>query len=112
MKKVLFAILFMVPALALAEKPKPNPANYTVAVHVQSSRLILECGQGTCVSTQHLTVLIDGKRYELEDSGAHWDLLRVGDYKAIIAKDETTRTYEYARTYEFLFRMERRVSMS
>jgi len=31
------------------------------------------------------------------------DVLRVGNYNARIIKDETTRDYEYARTYEFLF---------
>ena len=54
------------------------------------------------VTFQRLTVLVDGKKYELLDT--HWrpDLLRVGDYKAKILKDETVRSYEYQRTYEFL----------
>jgi hypothetical protein len=30
-------------------------------------------------------------------------LLRVGDYKAKVEKDNTQRTYEYERVYEFLF---------
>jgi hypothetical protein len=51
---------------------------------------------------QHLNVLIDGKRYELSDTMPRTDLLRVGDYKAKIFKDETERPYEYQRTYEFL----------
>ena len=33
---------------------------------------------------------------------ARTDLLRVGDYKARIFKDEKDRPYEYQRTYEFL----------
>jgi len=50
---------------------------------------------------QHLTVLIDGKKYQLDTSSG--SLLRVGDYKAKVEKDNTQRTYEYERVYEFLF---------
>ncbi len=70
---------------------------------MQSSQLILNCGGGLCNSAQQLAVLIDGKKYELLASGIQMDLLRVGDYNAKIVKDETARSYEYARTYEFLF---------
>jgi hypothetical protein len=107
MKIALYAILLLTPALALAAKETPNPADYTVAVHVQSSRLVLSCGDVTngnsiCTWYQRLTVIIDGKKVEIE-SGAVKNLLRVGDYKAKIAKDETQHAYEYSRTYEFLF---------
>ena len=38
MKRVLIAMLFMLPALACAEKkPVQNTSDYTIAVHVQSS---------------------------------------------------------------------------
>jgi hypothetical protein len=47
--------------------------------------------------------VIDGKRYELESARSAASLLRLGDYKAKIAKDESTHAYEYNRTYEFLF---------
>lgn len=107
MKKVLIAFFLIVPSLGWAEKAKPNPADYTIAVHVQSSHLVEFCGDSTngnsvCSWQQKLTVLIDGKKYELQ-SGPKVALLRVGDYKAKIAKDETQRSYEYLRTYEFLF---------
>jgi hypothetical protein len=106
MKKALLTILLLAPVLAWGGKPKqaPNPADYTIAVHVQSSRLDkFDQGEGhNSVSLQHLTVLIDGKKYELTDTQWRNDLLRVGDYKAKIVKDETDRAYEYQRTYEFL----------
>jgi hypothetical protein len=100
--------LLLAPALAWAEKPAPNPADYTIAVHVQFSRLTLNCGDVTngssiCRWMQHLTVLIDGKKYELDGAIKSVDLLRVGDYKAKVLKEETKRAYEYSRTYEFLF---------
>jgi hypothetical protein len=52
---------------------------------------------------QKLNVTIDGKKYEMEEQRPRIDLLRIGDYKAKILKDETSRPYEYERTYEFHF---------
>jgi hypothetical protein len=91
-----------------AEKPAPNPAEYTVAIHVQSSRLAEDCsevtqGNSVCGWVQQLKVLIDGKKYELNGTSRSADLLRVGDYKAKILREETKHPYEYLRTYEFLF---------
>jgi hypothetical protein len=39
----------------------------------------------------------------MEEQRPRIDLLRIGDYKAKILKDETSRPYEYERTYEFHF---------
>ena len=110
MGKVFIALLLLTSAFAWAEKPAPNPADYTVAIHVQSSRVVVDCsdvtsGNSVCGWGQQLTVLINGKKYGL-DSAAMMrtaDLLRVGDYKAKILNDETKHTYEYLRTYEILF---------
>lgn len=104
MKKVLFALLLLVPTLALAVKPAPNPADYTVAVHVRSSRLTSELDPTAGFPrTQHLVVVIDAKTYELLAEHSNDKLLRVGDYKAKIVVDEETQGYEYHRIYEFLF---------
>ncbi len=118
MKKVLIAILMLTPALSwAATKPAPNPADYTVTVHVQSSQLTIgcfgppsDCSAGHQV--QHLAVVVDGKKYELESEFENY-LLRVGDYKARIyaaptnrpgfEKNDTPNAYEYRRNYEFLF---------
>ncbi len=104
MKKVLLAILLLMPALAYAGKDKsaPNPADYTIAIHVQSSRLERLIVNNNSVMMERLTVVIDGKKYELSDTSFRNDLFRVGDYKATIIKDETDRSYEYQRTYQFL----------
>jgi len=112
MKKVLVALLLFVPALTWAEKPTPNLADYAVGVHVQSSRLITQCGMVTggsnlCYQGQQLEVLIDGKRLELQGGfgigKSAPKLLRVGDYKAKVVNEDTSLTYEYSRTYEFIF---------
>jgi hypothetical protein len=104
MKKVLIALLLLMPALVWAEKPAPNPADYTITVHVQSSKL--QCSPyTTCpeLPRQLLSVLSEGKKYQLQSSGVQFELLRVGDYKAKISFDETKLPYEYMRVYEFLF---------
>ncbi len=102
MKKLLFTLLLLMPALVCQakEKPAPNPADYTVSVHVQSSRLVYE--DRFARYKQDLTVLIDGKKYDLYDSEYHNDLLRVGDYKAKIVEDENNHSFEYRRIYELL----------
>ena len=110
MKKALFAILFMLPALAWA---KPKPADYTLTVHVQSSRLVQECsdwglGRTACGRSLYLNVVIDGKKYELYGGGDDY-LLRLGDYKAKLLPDDSSTSdnpppaYEYRPSYEFLF---------
>jgi hypothetical protein len=122
MKKALVALLLLVPVFAGAQKTTPNPASYPITVHVQASRLVNECFTGDswwlalreravvteadrtrCALFQHLTVVIEGKKLELADETPRADLLRIGDYKAGIINQESQRSYEYQRTYEFLF---------
>ena len=105
MNKALFAILLTTPALAVAAGA--DPAQYNVSIHVHSSQLVYECISdvkgATCAFTPRLNVLIGGKKYELEAEKSRNDLIRVGDYKAKVVKDDSTSPYEYWRTYEFLF---------
>jgi hypothetical protein len=104
MKKLLFALLLLVPTLALAARPAPDPADYTVAVHVRSSHLTNELDpESSSQETQRLVVVIDAKTYELLAEHMSDKLLRVGDYKAKIVVDDETQGYEYHRIYEFLF---------
>ncbi|MGA9672621.1 MAG: hypothetical protein WBQ94_25620 [Terracidiphilus sp.] len=106
MKNFAFALLvasLMAAAPGWAEKPAPNAAEYTVAIQVQSSRLTTICGSGLCNQFQSLSVTIEGKRYELTSKRMVMDVLRVGDFKAKMIKEETTKPYQYQRTYEFLF---------
>jgi hypothetical protein len=97
MKKVIFAILFMLPVMACAEKkPVQNTSDYTIAVHVQSSEAFLGSGM------QQLNVIIAGKHYELE-AYANAKVLPVGDYMARISQDKIDPDHEYVRVYELLF---------
>jgi hypothetical protein len=100
MKTILIAILLMLPALASAEKKATSDsAEYTVTVHVQSSHVLDTYMKSSTV--QHLDVLIDGKKYELECAGGL--VVPVGDYKAKISQEKISPNHEYSRGYQLLF---------
>lgn len=96
MKKVLLALL-LAPALAYAEKRPPNAADYPIVIHVQSSHQV-----GGSAELLHMNVLIDGKKYELVDPTTNHSVLRLGDYKARVDKDDTSKPFLLNRTYELL----------
>lgn len=110
--KFLIAILLLTPVLAHA-KWKPNPADYPVTIHVHSSELTAVCRNflGNCPFElrQHLNVVIDGKKYEMNSTGFADAALVIGDYKAKLldedspSKDNPPKSYEYHQKYEFLF---------
>jgi hypothetical protein len=112
MKKVLFTILFLVPALAWG---KPHPEDYPIAVHVQSSRLVMEChsvlamGRTLCSQSLYLNVLIGPKAFGFKAAGDDYEyVLRPGDYNAKMLTDDPDMdnppgAYEYRQRYEFLF---------
>jgi hypothetical protein len=115
MKKILFALLFLTPALLWAEKT-PNPADFTTAVHVQSSHLVSICtenwgffnsgGAGKaarCSFKQQLNVVINGKKYELNSKDEITAVFRTGDYKAKEIPGATPLAVEYNAAYDFLF---------
>jgi hypothetical protein len=94
-KKMALAILLLVAALAWAGGD-PNPADYPINVHVRSSSIAMG-------GRQDLSVVIDGKNYELLCECAPGTLLALGGYKAKLAKDEHKNGYDSIQVYEFLF---------
>ncbi len=99
MKKITLAILLW-SAFAWAGA-NPNPAEYTVNVHVSTSRMVIE---GSSIARQQkLNVVIDGKKYELESDISPNALLALGDYKAKLVKDGHRGKYDSVQVYEFLF---------
>jgi hypothetical protein len=79
-----------------------NPADYTVDVHVSTSRMVLE--GNSIAHHQNLTAVIEGKKYELESIDAPNRLLLLGDYKAKVLRDERTKAkYDSWQVYEFIF---------
>jgi hypothetical protein len=98
MNKVIALVLLFV---ASAWAGGPRPAEFNVAVHVSSSRLISQAG--AIGRAQFLDVTIDGKKYELESGFGFNSLLVVGDYKARLVKEEHPSAYDTLQVYEFLF---------
>jgi hypothetical protein len=96
MKNLALAVLLLVSASAWAGT-EPNAADYTINVHVNSSRLT--DGDGSWI---RLSVIMDGKKYELQGVPTR-AMLAPGDYKARRVKDEHKTTYDSLRVYEFLF---------
>ena len=92
MKKITIAILLL-SAFAWAAGG-PNPAQYTINIHVGSSCMDRQ-------GNQLLNVVIDGKKYELKTMIAVGRVLAVGDYKAKVVVNRTT-AYESYQIYEFL----------
>src|ERR1039458_1468044 len=99
MKKIVLVFLLLFSTFAWAGS-EPNPAEYTISVHISSSCMVIE--NGSNASQQKLNVVIDGKKYELEGYGGGM-LLGLGNYMAKLVKDEHKTTYDSLQVYEFLF---------
>jgi hypothetical protein len=103
MNKFILAILLLLPVLAWSSNVSssdPNPADYAITVHVASTRMLLEGNPPTYA--QQLSVIINGKKYELECTAVN-SLLALGDYKAKLVKDDHRSPYDSYQVYEFLF---------
>ncbi len=89
----------------------PNTDEYSINVHVSSSRWVMEPAMLIGPQpVQRLSVLIDGKKYELEAPAtlranlqAGVTLLALGDYKARLVQDVHKTAYESSQAYEFQF---------
>jgi hypothetical protein len=99
MKKLVTVVLILLSAMAWAGT-EPNPADYTINVHVTSSRMVLE-GEANAFS-QKLNVTINEKKYELRCSSVN-ALLALGDYKAKLVRNDHRTAYDSYQVYEFLF---------
>ena len=82
--------------------------DYKVDVRVVASRIASAStvfrGDSIAKSTQNLTVLIDGTRYELEsEMFLAKGIVALGNYKARLVEDQQRPTHEYTKTYEVQF---------
>lgn len=96
MKKVALLVMLLCSAWARAGA-EPNPADYTINVHVSSARI-------DSPGLMRLQVTLDGKKCELQSLDDSF-LLAPGDYKAksIPVKVKDLHTYDVYASYEFLF---------
>jgi hypothetical protein len=106
MKKIVLLVLLLLSTLCWAQL---NQDQYSINVHVSSSRWFNAPEGESSRALQRLSVTIGGKKYELEyfsrrttiDGAAA--VLALGDYKAKLVKDEHLTAYESTQIYEFLF---------
>jgi hypothetical protein len=106
MKKLGLVFLLLLSTLSFAAKKPSNPADYAINVHVTASHMHMQVGVPG--DLQFLDVLIAGKKYEL--AGTFGDalfqngfvMLKPGDYKAKLVKDEHSAPYSSRQIYEFL----------
>ena len=109
-RKIVGTLVFIVALLCgqskAAEKWKPNPADYTVKVHVSTSRYEREVYNALY---QILEVMIDGRHYDLygptSSARAYLSgngLLNPGDYMAMLITDVHKTPFESLQMYEVL----------
>ena len=103
MKHLAFSLmlffLIAAPSSASAADAKPDPSQYTIAVHVSASKYAPPVDRGEEV----LTVTIDGKHYKILGGTRGHGLIAPGDYHARLSNDERKTPYESERSFEFLF---------
>ena len=107
MKKI--AVLFLL--LSAFSYAGPNNDEYSISVHVISSRWVMEPAiLNGPQPIERLGVIIDGKKYELAAPAplranlqAGVTRLALGDYKARLVQDVHKTAYESSQAYEFQF---------
>jgi hypothetical protein len=81
-----------------------SAGDYPITVHVSSSQWVVVPSSIGPQGVQKLTVLIEGKKYELEaEARGKAAILALGDYKAKLVEDVHKNHYESSQTYEFQF---------
>lgn len=105
MRKLVLALLLLLPTTFLyAAKPQPNPADYTITVHVVHSRSTNSYAGGLYYTFQDLETVINGQQIELRTTNL--GLLALNDYKARVIPTrgipKNANASDLYLTYEFL----------
>ena len=106
MKKLVLVLLLFPTTLLYAAKPQPNPADYTITVHVVFSRSTQPYGEGVklCAPTSELEAVINGQQVELQATNT--GVLALNDYKARVIPTrgvpKNANASDIYLTYEFL----------
>ena len=105
MRKLILALFLLLPTTFLyAAKPQPNPADYTITVHVVFSRSE-PYGEGALYQPfQELVTVINGQQVELRTTNA--GVLALNNYKARVIPTrgvpKNANASDVYLTYEFL----------
>ncbi|MGA7157387.1 MAG: hypothetical protein WBY53_11090 [Acidobacteriaceae bacterium] len=81
MKKLALALLLLQPAAIFAATNKPNPADFTIVVHVVSSQYVISPEPASGYGYQQIEAVIDGQQVTLANF-AKRGVLQPTDYKA------------------------------
>ena len=104
MKKLVLALLLLPTTLLYAAKPQPNPADYTITVHVVFSRFTEFFASGIYYPYQRLQTVISGQQVELQATNT--GVLALNDYKARVIPTrgvpKNANASDIYLTYEFL----------
>lgn len=90
--KTLVAVLFLVVSSAFARvADTPNPADFTMKVHISASHLKTECAQGVCRNVLYADSTLNGKKLQLSGNAVEVKktlmLIAPGDYPAKLIRD-------------------------
>jgi hypothetical protein len=107
MKKFV-AVLFLMLCSTLAwSADKPNPADFTIKVHITASHLKSECADVNCKNILYADSILNGKKIELSGVAIIVKktlmLIIPGDYPARLIRDEhNSDSTLFNREYELL----------
>jgi hypothetical protein len=92
------AATFVLLLLATITSASPNSDEYSISVHVSSSNWVMRPSTSGPLLFQRLSVIIDGKKYELEattrgGNSSNVPVSALGDYKAKLVQDEHNNVY-------------------
>ena len=104
MKLLLILLVVAAPSLTFGQ----SKTGYTIPVHVLESHIGLSCTTtkwtSSCKSTQVLTALVEGKKYELEsETFFAKGIVALGDYHAKLSNHKEKPTEEFTRSYDLMF---------
>jgi hypothetical protein len=100
-RTILLTLVLLAISISTWAAPTADESAYTINVHVSASYMVHEGNDSPY--HQHLSVVIDGKKYELR-AGSINARLALGDYKAKLVRDSHPTSYDSFQVYEFLFR--------
>ncbi|MFZ1937860.1 MAG: hypothetical protein WBA18_17365 [Terracidiphilus sp.] len=109
---LLFSLMLVCAHRAFAADAKPDPSQYTLAVHISAAAYAPQDYQGAGAFntlSEIVTAVIDGKHYQLlgPTYSAHTKccdgLINPGDYHARWSTDEHKTSYESLQELEILF---------
>lgn len=106
--KVFTAVFFAVLWTAFARAAgSPNPADYTINVHISASHLDTECANGLCRNLVYADTLLNGKKLQLSGNAVIVKktlmLIAPGDYRAKLIKDNhNSNSSLFNQEYELL----------